>query len=210
MSTIRRIFFRGVVPSRSSIRTAIDVRERRRRHRRIAAIFFFVFAKHIKKGICESRRAHRHGACDARHAIGDGRESTVEGSLGGHHAPTTGRSIWRRTSRFARKLRKLFPPSPVAAGRRRCTGRDPSTMRCCRRRRARTARMRGVQASAWPACRHRIANAAKRDLRGAPASLAKTPAPETTMPARLPGRHRGLDRRWRGRVQWSSSSSNSA
>lgn len=70
---------------------------------------FCVFAKHIKKGIL--RCAKSCGAipcvmlCMQEHAPA----AAVGGRFDTHHGPTTGRPIWRRTSRFAQKLRELFP-----------------------------------------------------------------------------------------------------
>lgn len=67
------------------------------------------FAKHIKKGILRYAKSRDAIFCAMRCMRECTPTTAASGCLSAHHAPTTGRPIWRRTSRFAQKLRELFP-----------------------------------------------------------------------------------------------------
>ena len=118
MSTIPRKFFSGALPGRPAAAAGNGALDARPLRVECAACARCVFAEHLNKGIFFAK--HLRIACSA---VAHRRTSkTSKRSLGGrfgiHESPTTGSRIRHRTTPFAQKVRKLFPPASTAADAR--------------------------------------------------------------------------------------------
>jgi hypothetical protein len=191
MSTIPRKFFSGALPGRPAATAGIAAVDARALRVECIACARCVFAEHLNKGIffakhllvARSAVAHRCALKMPKHSLTD--------RFGIHEPPTTGSPIRHRTTRFAQKLRKLFPPA--SASRMLATrpagdveGCDPDSCR----------RVSHAQADASRGWKQRGRNAVARTWRymSAPARRSasrhygngkmRIAAAETAMPAR--------------------------
>jgi hypothetical protein len=118
MSTIPRKFFSGALPRRPAPTAGIGAVDARALCIECIACARCVFAEHLNKGIffamhlrvARSAVAHRCALKTPKRSLTD--------RFGIHEPPTTGSPIRHRTTRFAQKLRKLFPPASGVADAR--------------------------------------------------------------------------------------------
>jgi len=118
MSTIPRKFFSGALPRRPGPTAGIGAVDARALCIECIACALCVFAEHLNKGIFFAK--HLRVALSAvahRCALKTPKRSLTD-RFGIHEPPTTGSPIRHRTTRFAQKLRKLFPPASGLADAR--------------------------------------------------------------------------------------------
>ena len=111
MSTIPRKFFSGALPGRPAATAGIGAIDARALRIERIAHARCVFAEHLNKGIFFAKHLRvARSAVAHRCALRTPKRSLTD-CFGIHEPPTTGSPIRHRTTRFAQKLRKLFPPA---------------------------------------------------------------------------------------------------
>ena len=156
MSTIRRKFFPDAVPARPAASAGLGIDDARPICLECIAHAQCVFAEHLNKGIFFAKHLRiAHGIFSHRRAMTMSKWSDNR-CFGIHEPPTIGSRFRHRTSRFAQKLRKLFPPRDRHRGRSQCVRqRFRMSYREMRRRVSYLRAWRGqpIRTLTSPACR---------------------------------------------------------
>ena len=109
MSTIRRIFFPGALPGGPAATAGISADDARPICSECIASAQCVFAEHLNKGIFFAKHLRIARSIVSHRRAMKTRKWLARRRFGIHEPPTIGCLIRHRTSRFAQKLRKLFP-----------------------------------------------------------------------------------------------------
>jgi hypothetical protein len=118
MSTIPRKFFSGALPGRPAPTTRVGAIDARALRIGFIACARCVFAEHLNKGIFFAKHLRVARSAVAHRCASKMPERSLTDRFGIHEPPTTGSPIRHRTTRFAQKLRKLFPPASGLADAR--------------------------------------------------------------------------------------------
>lgn len=124
MSTIPRKFFSGALPGRPAATAGIAAVDARALRVECIACARCVFAEHLNKGIFFAKHLHVARSAVAHRCASKMRKRSATDRFGIHEPPTTGSPIRHRTTRFAQKLRKLFPPASASRMLATCPGGD--------------------------------------------------------------------------------------
>lgn len=118
MSTIPRKFFSGALPGRPAVTAGIGAADPQPLRFECNAHAQCVFAEHLNKGVFFAKRLRIARSAVAQRRVAMMWSWSVSHCSGVHKPPTIGSPIRHRTTRFAQKLRELFPPAHCVADAR--------------------------------------------------------------------------------------------